>query len=187
MENEDYSVIEIDEEFKPIITEDECIQFQPIIVDFMKCYVKNKDVPTEKWLTEKIKSSLPEKSNEEIQKITSEIVDTINLNDEKRESLNTAVTNGRSKESWFASEVKKATAAMSAKETVEYLKNLDNAVNTANVELYKEIFIESTGNINMNPSLDGFIAEQYHAQTFNMNAKAAGSQYRAKFLKPKEG
>ncbi len=152
----------------------------------MKCYVKNKDVPTEKWLTEKIKSSLPEKSNEEIQKITSEIVDTINLNDEKKESLNTAVANGRSKESWFASEVKKATAAMSAKETVEYLKNLDNAVNTANEALYRTIITQS-GNVSQNPCLDGFIAEQYHAQTFNMNAEAAGSQYRAKVLEPQNG
>jgi hypothetical protein len=34
----------------------------------------------------------------------------------------------------------------------------------------------------MNPHLDGFIAEQYHAQTFNMNAEATGSPYRAKVL-----
>lgn len=32
--------------------------------------------------------------------------------------------------------------------------------------------------------LDGFIAEQYHAQTFNLNAEATGSQYRAKVLEP---
>ena len=32
--------------------------------------------------------------------------------------------------------------------------------------------------------MDGFIAEQYHAQTFNLNAEAAGSPYRAKVLEP---
>ena len=40
------------------------------------------------------------------------------------------------------------------------------------------------GSVNQNPSLDGFIAEQYHAQTFNLNAEAVGSPYRAKVLEP---
>ena len=49
--------------------------------------------------------------------------------------------------------------------------------------LYKTITTQA-GTISQNPRLDGFIAEQYHAQTFNMNAEATGSQYRAKVLEP---
>ena len=56
-------------------------------------------------------------------------------------------------------------------------------MNQANQALHKTITTQA-GNVSQNPSLDGFIAEQYHAQTFNMNAEASGSQYRAKVLEP---
>ena len=40
--------------------------------------------------------------------------------------------NGRSKESWFASEAQKATSNMSAQESCQYLNGLDKAVCDAN-------------------------------------------------------
>ena len=72
---------------------------------------------------------------------------------------------------------------MSAQETAKYLTGLDNALQTANESLYSTITTQA-GAISQNPRLDGFIAEQYHAQTFNLNAEATGSQYRAKVLEP---
>ena len=72
---------------------------------------------------------------------------------------------------------------MSTQEAAKYLASLDKAVNQANQALHKTITTQA-GNVSQNPSLDGFIAEQYHAQTFNMNAEASGSQYRAKVLEP---
>ena len=41
--------------------------------------------------------------------------------------------------------------------------------------------------INQGANLDGFIAEQYHVQTFNLNAKLSGSKYRAEVLEPAPG
>ena len=32
--------------------------------------------------------------------------------------------------------------------------------------------------------LDGYIAEQHHAQTFNLNAAAGGSKFRARVVEP---
>lgn len=64
-----------------------------------------------------------------------------------------------------------------------YLNNLDDALNTANEALNNTI-TTNAGVINQNPRLDGFIAEQHHAQTFNLNAKATGSEYRAEVLEP---
>lgn len=49
--------------------------------------------------------------------------------------------------------------------------------------LYRTITTQA-GATSQNSRLDGFIAEQYHAQTFNLNAEAAESQYRAKVLEP---
>ena len=179
----DKNILLVDEEFSPIIIEEECKQMKPILSDFMKGYSLNKDKPVQEWLSQKLQEYLPERNPDEIKKITSEIVITIELDEKNRTSLEKAISEGRSKESWFVSETKKVASAMSSQEASEYLTNLDNALKTANESLYGTITTQA-GVVNQNPRLDGFIAEQYHAQTFNMNAEATGSHYRAKVLEP---
>lgn len=183
MEKEVDTLLLIDEENAPIVIEDECAAVKPIIKDFVECYAENKDKPVEEWLGRKLKESLPERTPEEIQGMTTEIITTIQRNEDNKASLADAIANGRSKESWFASETKKATSAMSTQKSTEYLLNLDSAMTTANESLYRTITTQA-GAVSQNPRLDGFIAEQYHAQTFNLNAEATGSQYRAKVLEP---
>lgn len=183
MNNEEYEVLAIDNMYHPILIEDECVEFKPIIKDFMGSYAKNSNIPVEEWLQNKMQESLPDRSSEEIRKMTDEIITAIKTSEEKKSSLNKAVSNGRSKESWFASEMNQATSAMSAQEASKYLAGLDSALNSANEALYSTITTQA-GKVSQNPRLDGFIAEQYHAQTFNMNAKAAGSSYRAEVLEP---
>lgn len=183
MEKEVDTLLLIDEEDAPIIIEEECAAVKPIIKNFVECYAANKDKPVNEWLGKKLQESLPEKSFEEIQKITDEIITTIQLDEDNKASLAEAVANGRSKESWFASETQKATSAMSAQQASSYLTNLDTAIVNANESLYRTITTQA-GAVSQNPRLDGFIAEQYHAQTFNLNAEATGSQYRAKVLEP---
>ena len=173
----------LDEEDRPILVEEECKNVKPIIEEFVRSYAENQGKTVEYWLVPKMKEQLPEKSREEIETMVEDIVTAIKVSEEKKDSLNKAITNGRSKESWFASEVKNATSAMSTQEAAKYLASLDKAVNQANQALHKTITTQA-GNVSQNPSLDGFIAEQYHAQTFNMNAEASGSQYRAKVLEP---
>lgn len=172
-----------DEEDGPILIENECKEFKPIVEDFVKSYSANPTASVESWLIPKMQEQLPKRSHEEIAAMVDEIVVTIKVNEEKKISLEKAIANGRSKESWFASEVKKATVAMSTQEAVKYLTNLDTALHRANESLYRTISTQA-GTISQNPRLDGFIAEQYHAQTFNMNAEATGSAYRAKVLEP---
>lgn len=173
----------IDEEDAPIIVESECTAVKPIMKDFMEYYAENKDKPVEEWLGKKLQESLPERMPEEIQSMTVEIITTIQKDEENKASLIKAIANGRSKESWFASETKKATSAMSTQKSAEYLLNLGTAIDTANESLYRTITTQA-GAVSQNPCLDGFIAEQYHVQTFNLNAEAAASQYRAKVLEP---
>ncbi len=183
MNNEENEILAIDQIHSPILNEDECIEFKPIIRDFIGSYAKNKDKPVEEWLANKMQESLPDRSMEEIRKMTDEIITAVKISEEKKISLSKSVSNGRSKESWFASEMKQATSAMSAQESSKYLAGLDSALNDANGALYRTITTQA-GKVSQNPRLDGFIAEQYHAQTFNMNAKASGSPYRAKVLEP---
>ena len=184
MINEEYDgILAINEEHQPIIVEEECKELKPIVKDFVQTYARNTDAPVDSWLRVKMREYLPDKSDNEINAITDEIITTIKVSEQKSKSLSVAINNGRSKESWFASEMKQVTSAMSAQEASRYLADLDSALNTANESLYRTITTQA-GNISQNPSLDGFIAEQYHAQTFNLNAEATGSTYRAKVLEP---
>lgn len=176
-------VLLLDEENYPILIEEECADLKPIIKDFMSFWAENKDKPAEVWLPVKLQEHLPEKPVEEIQSISHEIIESIETAVKAKASLDAAINSGRSKESWFASQAQKATSGMSAQEASHYLNDLDITLQNANDSLYRTITTKS-GTINQNPSLDGFIAEQYHAQTFNLNAEATGSQYRAKVLEP---
>lgn len=182
MEKDNFNLL-LDEKDGPILIEDECKELRPILEDFVNAAAANSDRPVKEWLVPKLQEHLPQRLPAEIEKIADEIIATIEINEEKKEDLNRAIANGRSKESWFASEAQKATSAMSAMETAQYLKGLDDALQQANESLYHTITTQA-GTISQNPRLDEFIAEQYHAQTFNMNAQASGSQYRAKVLEP---
>lgn len=183
MDNFDENILLIDESDYPILIEEECAELKPVIEDFMRSYSENKDKPVRDWIIPKMSQYLPDKTTEEIENMTNEIISSLETAEEKKASLSEATSNGRSKESWFAADVKKALSAKSASDTANYLNQLDRAVNQANEALYETIKTNA-GNISNNPNLDGYIAEQYHAQTFNLNAEASGSQYRAEVVKP---
>ena len=176
-------VLLLDEENYPIIIEEECAELKPVLKDFVNFWAKHKDQPTEVWLPKKLGEYLPEKSADEITAISNDIIASIETATKATVSLDSAVSDGRSKESWFASQVQKAVSGMSSQKAVQYLADLDAAMQNANDSLYRTISTKA-GTVSQNPSLDGFIAEQYHAQTFNLNAEATGSSYRAKVLEP---
>lgn len=186
MDENETNVLILDEEHRPILIEDECRELKPILTAFVECYAANRDKPVEAWLGKKMQEQLPDRKPEEIAELTKEIITALKTNEEHQASLAKAVSNGRSKESWFASTAQKAASAMSAHEASKYLESLDGALQTANEALYRTITTKA-GAVSQNPRLDGFIAEQYHAQTFNMNAEAAGSPYRAKVLESANG
>lgn len=57
-----------------ILGEEEGIQLKNIIKDFVGSYIQNKDKPVQEWLEDKLKKELPEKSDEEIEKMTDSII-----------------------------------------------------------------------------------------------------------------
>lgn len=178
------AILAIDEEIAPKIFTYEAQALKPIQKKFMESYLEHRDTtPVDEWLRGEMAESLPDCSADEIARMSDEIITTLKVQEEKKASLEKAIAGGRSKESWFASEAMRATSAMSAQEASMYLQGLDNALNSANESLGRTIHTQA-GAISQNPNLDGFIAEQYHAQTFNLNAEATGSSYRAKVLEP---
>lgn len=180
---QDNNILKIDTDWQMNIPDEEGKQLQDLLKEFEQCYADNKYKPVLEWLEPKMQEHLPDRSQDEIHRISAELVDSLKVTEANHEDLQKAGSKGRSKESWFASQMKKATSSMSAQESAEFLSNLDQATRKANEALYDTITTKA-GNISQNPNLDGFIAEQYHAQTFNMNAEASGSQYRAKVLEP---
>jgi len=183
MNDKNIETLLIDEEWLPVMTEENGTELKPIVTDFVEGYVQNQDKPVKEWLEQKMQENFPEKTPEEIRNMTDDILSALDVTEKKQRSLEKAVNNGQSKESWFASEMQKAVSAMSKQETVKYLSNLDEALENANEALYRTVTTK-TGDVSQCVNLDGFIAEQYHAQTFNLNAEATGSEYRAKVLGP---
>lgn len=53
MNEKETDVLIVDEEYKPILLEEECTELKPILTDFVECYAANKDKPVEVWLSKK--------------------------------------------------------------------------------------------------------------------------------------
>lgn len=190
MDNIEYDgILLVDAADDPRISEEEAHELMLLQKQFIESYIENRDkIGTDKtalgtWLSEELAHTLPEVSKKDAQQMSDEIISSLTVSQEYKESLQMAVSKGQSKESWFAGVIKKVTAHFSGQQTSEYLQGLDNAVSDANTALRRTITTKA-GTISENPNLDGFIAEQYQAQTFNMNAEASGSPYRAKVLEP---
>jgi len=174
-----------------VLSEEEARGVSKIQREFLESYVAFKDkIPVEEWLPQELQKQLPERTSEEIQEMSTEIITSLDVTEKMKISQQKAIAAGRSKESWFASTVLKSTSQMSAQEGAKYLQSLDDAVKNANAAMYKTITTKGSGYSipSHNPNLDGFIAEQHHVNSFNMDATAKGSGLRAEVqpLKPGE-
>ncbi|MBO5099879.1 MAG: hypothetical protein J6B63_01030 [Treponema sp.] len=176
----------IEDVYEPTLTLEEAENLKPIIKDFLQAYVQNNDKLVNEWLPAKLQETLPTYNSEQINIISNELINSLKFSEDSALNLKNAKKNGLSRDAWLEKKVLESTSAMSTQEASQYLVDLDVALSKANESLYKTITTNS-GLINQNPHLDGFIAEQYHAQTFNLHAEANGSIYRAKVLEPKPG
>ena len=180
------NILLIDEKYMDTISASDEQEFQDIVTDFLDCYQQNKDKPYSMWLPQILQEKLPGKSVDEIKEISDDIISNVEIFEAKHNSLNESIQKGQSKDGWLVNDIRKATSAYSLNETALYLSELDSAMAEANANLY-DVLLTKEGVISRNPSLDGYIAEEWHAQTFNLNAEANGSIYRAKVLKPQDG
>ena len=176
-------ILWVDTAFAPKLSDQEARELQKLQTQFMDSYAAHTDMEVGAWLRMEMGKHLPDRKPDEIAQMSQDIIQTLKLQQEKKDALDKAISQGRDKKSWFASEMKKAVSKQSTQEAARYLQGLDDAVQTAN-EALENTFRTQSGAISQNPNLDGFLAEQHHAQTFNMNAQARGSEYRAEVLEP---
>ena len=74
----------------------------------------------------------------------------------------------------------------SAKSVNNYIDTVNTAIDNANKTLVESVTTKA-GTINQNPNLDGFIFEEHHAGTFNIDAAIKQKSYYAEALKPETG
>lgn len=171
-------------------------QIQRIIEDFLQSYAENKDkMELQLWLSMKLKQKL-KISQQEAQNLSDEIIYRLKITEQKKQELLEHTKNGKSTSVWLQNEIMthattsdertqnepsalQYTSQDMANENLKtYLQDIDTQINQSQQEMLDTITTQS-GAISQNPNLDGFIAEQHHADTFNINAKTNGSQYRA--------
>lgn len=75
---------------------------------------------------------------------------------------------------------------LSANRANTYVDNVNSAIGKSNEEILSALTTK-TGEISQNPNLDGFIFEERHAGTFNIDAAVKEKNYYAKALKPEIG
>lgn len=172
-----------------ILSEDSAEEVYYFQRTFLEGYASSMNSMTvDEWLPQELRKHLTNMSFEEIIQISSEIIDSLKAAEKMKESQKKAISSGRSKESWFASSLLQSISQMSAQESAKYLQSLDDSVNIANAAMNETITTKGSGYVipSLNPNLDGFIAEQYHVNSFNLNAAAKGIDLRAEVqpLKP---
>ena len=75
---------------------------------------------------------------------------------------------------------------LSAKSVNNYVDTVNTAIDDANKTMMESVTTKA-GTINQNPNLDGFIFEEHHAGTFNIDATVKQKPYHAEALKPELG
>ena len=157
------------------------------VTSFFKSFAsKDEEKDDEELLKEELQKNLPDKTPEEIDTISKSIISTVAATEANKVSLSDAIKHHQTPEDWFFSKTKDSFSSAPSTVAAKNLSEVDTTLRKGNIAMYKTLSTK-TGEVNMNPRLDGYIAEQHHVQTFNFNAEAAGSNYRAKVLEPAPG
>lgn len=117
-----------------------------------------------------------------------EVIDTKEVIENMKEASNTLACYNETMiyENAAIKELQIVANVLTTKAVNDYIDSVNTAIDNANKTLMESV-TTNTGAINQNPNLDGFIFEEYHAGTFNIDATVKGKSYQAKALKPEFG
>ena len=133
-----------------------------------------------------IRNQILEKLTDEIEE--AEIIDTKEVIEDMKEASNilSQYNEAMIYETAAIKEPQLVANVLGVNSVNNYVDTVNTTIDSANKTLMKSVTTK-TGNINQNPNLDGFIFEEYHAGTFNIDATVKGKTYQAKALKPEIG
>ena len=210
---------------------------EQIIQKFLKSYAENeksqekKDLKT--WLILELQNELPNKREEDIERIATELIEGIEIYYTKKKEVEKYQSLGITNGDYVGNEILEKVAdeieeaeiidtkeviedmkeasnilsnyneamiyetaaikepqlvvnALSANSVNNYVDTINTAIDNANKTLMESVTTKA-GTINQNPNLDGFIFEEHHAGTFNIDASVKQKSYHAEALKPELG
>ena len=164
-------------------SEDNARNTAGLITSFVSSWERHKHEKTPAvWLADEFRR-YPDlwTGEEEIVSTADEVVASVERANADKASLHAHLDAGKSKSSWLAGKIEQGAAAAGAASVGDYAAGIDKALKTANDQMLEAVSTQS-GAVNRIPNLDGFIAEQHHADTFNLDAAAKGSPLRAEVL-----
>ena len=165
-------------------SEDNARNTAGLITSFASSWERHKHEKTPRiWLADEFRR-YPDlwTGEEEIVSTANEVVANVEQANADKASLHAHLDAGKSKASWLAGKIEQGAAAAGAVSVGDYAAGIDEALKTANDQMLETISTQS-GAVNRISNLDGFIAEQHHANTFNSDAAAKGSPLRAEVLR----
>lgn len=186
MEDKEKKGDTIEQESTEYLTEKEARTVKDMFQKYLKSYKEKDPSMTDKeWLEQLFRTELPEVSREETVEDAQEIVESIHTFDENLASINKAASGGVSKEAWLADKIQEASVGMSVQEYGRRLQGLDDILHIKNAELAEALTVAGDGEIrrvNMNPNLDGILAENMIAKTAELSGFAQGKNIRVDVL-----
>lgn len=143
---------------------------------------KSSDVTDKQFLIKKFEHypTLWDNQNE-IEQTATDIVDTVYTYEQNRRELNEHIAKGKRRESWLSKKIEQGATASGVVNVASYAKSIDTAIDNANNAMMKTIH-NLNGSVNQNPNLDGLIAEQHHASTFNIDSAVKEKTFTAEPL-----
>ena len=165
------------------IKDEDIPKVKGVVSEFVADYAhKDESTSDKQFLVDKFKG-YPAlwKDETEIEQTATDIVETVYSYEKNYRELNEHIAQGKRRESWLAKKIEQGAAAQGAVSVASYANEIDNAIENANEAMMKTIH-NLDGSINQNPNLDGFIAEQHHANTFNIDASVKEKNFTAEPL-----
>lgn len=157
-----------------------------VIAAFVASCNARGEKPLDQWLSDEFRK-YPHlwKSDEELLDTTHQVIKATDAFNQSRASLQLHLDKGRSSASWLAGEIEKNAGVTGSVYVGQYAGRLDQALAQATANA-RDIITRHDGQVNGNWNLDGFIAEQHHVDTFNIDATTKGSDYRARLVGSQE-
>ena len=148
-------------------------EFGKIYKEFEQEALAHQGEDATQWMAEALCKRLPDMPKEDADAFVRDALKSQQVTREKKESLSKAMSQGRDKYNWFASEIDSVASGASVGSVMScnYLNSLSSQLVESNRAM-AQAMLNQAGTVNQNPNLHGFIFEKYHAETLNMSQTA---------------
>lgn len=159
-----------------------------VIANFVTSYSDHKNTQSlEEWLDQEFaKYPTLWTSDTERHETALQIITSVEQANQTKADLYAHLDKGKSRESWLAKKIEQGASSAGVADVGKYAQGIEDVLTQANLKNWTAI-TRQDGGISQSLNLDGFIAEHHHANTFNIDAVAQSSPYRARVLEPKAG